>query len=369
MRAVARASFYILKHLIPSFTTGTLIFVGVLLTFQLLRLTEFVIVHDIPIKVVLNIVVFLSVSFLPVILPMSLLFSVLLTFSRLSSDAEIVAFKSIGISPLQLSLAPLCLAAVVGWVSSQISFEFAPWGNRQFELIVSKAANFKAGVEIQEGAFTESLFDMVIYANKVHAKKGLLEKVFIYDERDEDMPVTIIAQKGILVPIKQDDNPSVYRALIRLFSGNIHRTSTESYTKIDFESYDIYLNTPYLYGDRAKSVLSFSGEEIQEELLKPEMTKEKRLALTAELYKRWALAVGCLFFVMMGIGLGTRANQRSPRAAGMMISLIIVVAYWTIYIVGESLARSGAIPVWVGAWSGNMICAWVGIYSMRRALK
>src|SRR5689334_19500940 len=89
---------YILIETLPSFVVGVVIFLFILLMFQALRLTEFVLVHGVSLGTVVQLMTYMSISFLPVILPMSLLFSVLITYGRLSSDAEIIAFKSLGLN-------------------------------------------------------------------------------------------------------------------------------------------------------------------------------------------------------------------------------------------------------------------------------
>ena len=87
---------------------GVVVFVSILLLFQGLRLTEFILIHGVKTETILRIMMYLSISFLPVILPMSLLFSVLLTYTRLSQDSEIVA---LGI--VLLVVAPLSIWAFV----------------------------------------------------------------------------------------------------------------------------------------------------------------------------------------------------------------------------------------------------------------
>ena len=58
---------YLLFEMIPSFLMGVFIFVLILLMFQALRLTEFVLVHGVSLKMASEIMLYLSVSFLPVI--------------------------------------------------------------------------------------------------------------------------------------------------------------------------------------------------------------------------------------------------------------------------------------------------------------
>src|SRR5665213_1243099 len=172
---------------------GLVIFISILLMLQALRLTEFVLVHGVSLSTISQIMLYMSLSFLPVILPMSTLFSVLLTYNRLSNDSEIVAMKSFGLSMATLTIPAIILAVAATLMSAQTSFYLGPWGNRRFELVIADLGRQKAAAAIKEGVFSEGFFDLVIYANKVDSKEGLLKDVFIYDERDAKAPVTIIA--------------------------------------------------------------------------------------------------------------------------------------------------------------------------------
>ena len=241
---------YIFFETLPAFLMGVVVFVGILLMFQALRLTEFVLIHGVGLRTILQIMLYLSVSFLPVILPMSMLFSVLLTYSRLSNDSEIVAFKSIGLSMGQLTIPALILAVAATLMSAQTSFYLGPWGNRRFEVLVNELGQQKVGATIKEGVFSEGFFDLVVYANKVDSKAGLLTDVFIFDERDAKAPVTIIAKEGQIV---KEKNSAGQSAMLRLNAGNIHRTHQTTYTKVDFATYDINLFDPHSFSEKKKS--------------------------------------------------------------------------------------------------------------------
>ena len=130
--------------MLPSFLMGAVVFIFILLMFQAIRLTEFVLAHGVNFTTILQIMTYLTVGFLPIILPMSLLFSVLLTYGRLSNDSEIVSLKSIGISDKTLYSPAILLAALTCIVSAQTAFYLAPWGNRQFEVLVSRMSQVKA---------------------------------------------------------------------------------------------------------------------------------------------------------------------------------------------------------------------------------
>ncbi len=361
-----RTTQYILFEMIPSFLLGLAVFIFILLMFQALRLTEFVLIHGVSIKVVGEMMGYLAISFLPALFPMSLLFAILLTYSRLSQDSEIVAFKACGMSQVALTFPALLLGIIVTVLSAQTSFQLAPWGNRQFEILITELGQTKASATIREGTFSEGFFDLVVYANKVQTETGQLEKVFIYDEKPGEIPLTIIAKKGELI---QDPQKPGHSALLRLFNGDIHR-KTETHTKINFNSFDIKLVDPIREEKRAKSPPSLSLPEISEKISdhfskKSELNAEDLLTLQSEYHKRWAISIVCLIFAVLGVGLGTQANRRNQKSSSMITCLIVIVIYWILYVSLEGMARSGKAPVALSIWTPNTLFLVFTIYRMK----
>jgi len=304
------------------------------------------------------------VAFLPVILPMSLLFSVLLTYSRLSNDSEIVALKALGLNMAQLSMPAIILALFATIVSAQTSFYLAPWGNRKFEVLLHELSRQKVGATLRDGIFAEGFFDMVIYANKVDSKAGKLSDVFIYDERDSKAPVTIIAKQGHVVQEKTRAGES---ALLRLSQGNIHRTQNNAYTKVDFSTYDINLFNPYDTSERQKSPQSMTLDDLRVELKKKDLEGPQMRKLQVEYQRRWSLSLACMIFGLLGVGLGTVTNRPSSRGGGFVLCLLVLVSYWLLYISAESMARNGWISAGLAMWSINIVFSLVALNTLRKA--
>ena len=355
---------YIFFETLPAFLMGVVVFVGILLMFQALRLTEFVLVHGVGLRTLGQIMLFLTVSFLPVILPMSLLFSVLLTYSRLSNDSEIVAFKSLGLSMGQLTVPAVILAVAATLMSAQTSFYLGPWGNRQFEVLINDLGRQKVAAAIKEGVFSEGFFDLVVYSNKVDSKNGQLNDVFIYDERDSKAPVTIIAKQGNII---QENTPEGLSALLRLADGNIHRTHMNTYTKVDFSSYDINLFNPHEMAEKKKSPPSLTIDELAQELKGSDLELKQRRKLEIEYHRRWSLSAACLIFALLGVGLGTVTNRRASRGGGFVICLALLVSYWICYVSAEGVARSGWMPAVVSLWLVNAIYFAFALQSLRKS--
>lgn len=357
-----KAAQYIFFEMLPSFIVGLLVFISIILMFQVLRLTEFALVHGVKMQTIAEIIGYVIISMLPVLFPMALLFSILLTYGRLSQDSEIVAMKASGLPMSTLLLPALILAIFVGIISAQMSFNIAPWGNRQFEVLYSRLANTKAGAVIKEGTFSEGFFDMVVYANEVNSEKGLLKKVFIYDEKSGDVPLTIIAKDGEVIP---DPERPGHELLLRLRNGEIHRQA-QTHTKISFETYDVHFSEPVDTQEREKSPPSLTLQEVRSRLQEDLKDLELVRTLRTEYHKRWAISVLCLVFAMIGVGLGTTTNRRAAKTGGMILCIGIIIFYWILYIAAEGAARSGALPVAAAIWAPNIIFAALGFETLRR---
>jgi Predicted permeases len=357
-----KAAQYIFFEMLPSFILGLMVFISIILMFQVLRLTDFALVHGVAVKTLAEIIGFVVISMLPILFPMSLLFAVLLTYGRLSQDSEIVAMKASGLHMGTLLLPAIVLAGLIGVISAQTSFNIAPWGNRQFEVLFTKVANTRAGVVLKEGTFSSGFFDMVVYAGEVNSQEGTLKKVFIYDEQSGDAPLTIIAKAGQIVP--DPDQPG-HSVLLRLTDGDIHRQSV-THTKIKFDSYDIRLSDPIKEETKDKSPQSLTLAEVNDLLKKGVKDPEEHRTLQTEYHKRWAIAILCVVFAAIGVGLGTTTNRRAAKAGGMILCIGVIIFYWIIYVACEGAARSGSIPAPIAIWIPNFLFGSFAIWSLRR---
>ncbi len=359
-----RLYFYLLKEMLPPFFLGLMIFILILLMFQALRLTEFILIHGISVGVVFDIMGYMSLSFLPILFPMSLLFAILMSFNRLSMDSEIIALKSIGVPGYKLLIPPLFLALVVTFASIQTSFYIAPWGNRQFEVLISYLGNTKAAASIKEGTFSEGFFDMVVYANKVDSENGLLQDLFIYDEKDPANPMTIIAPRGQIIPDPYQPGHSV---LLRMFEGQIHKKGVQ-HTVVNFDSFDIFLNDPVQFEERKKSLPSMPISELNQKIEDRQLPPKDLTAAIMEYHKRSALAWACVIFAFIGVAYGIQNDRRSGKNSGFIVSIGFIIGYWVLYIASEGLGRSESIPPQVAVWLANVIFLFVGLRELNKKL-
>lgn len=151
--------------------------------------------------VIVELLVYVSASLVPMALPLSILLSSIMTMGNLGENYELVAFKSAGIS-LKRVLRPL---AVVVFLLSILAFVFSnyllPIANLKSKSLLYDVKEQKPTMDIQPGIFSNSLDD---YSIRVRDKKIIddvehLYDVLIYDHTSgQGNRVVIVAQEGIM---------------------------------------------------------------------------------------------------------------------------------------------------------------------------
>ena len=158
------------------------------------------------------------------------------------------------------------------------------------------------------------------------------------------------------------------KAFLRLYKGDLHRSTDEFYTKINFENYDINFFderelTPV---DRGADALTL--QEIDEALTKQKDAKEIS-KLRLEWHRRLTLPVATFIFTLIGVGLGTVTNRRAAKGGNVVMSITIFMAYWMCYATAESFGRGDTLPMGVVVWIPNVLFLILGIYLLRRAAR
>lgn len=345
---------YIVKELLWPFIMGVIVFTFILIMFQLLRFVEFMVVHGVDFIIIFKLIYYLVVAFLPITVPVSFLFSVLLVFSRLSGDNEITAFKASGISIYQLMVPVLFVSLIASVITFYVSFYEGPWGNRNFENTLHKVGSAKATIQLREGFFNDSIVkDFMLYAAEIDSEKGIMKKLFIYDERDRDNPIVVTAKSA-----KIDVEDFSKRTELLLYEGYITflRESHDKYRRASFNEYKIVLYEGSFVGDMNPNPPSLTFSELKEQIRKAEIKKDNSWynKMSVEFHRRFAIPFACLIFGFLGITFGNTTSRNMHHGAGLL-SFVVMVFYWVIYITSTSLGSKGIINPVFSVWIANVL--------------
>jgi lipopolysaccharide export system permease protein len=358
---------YLAAEVFFPFLGGIVLVSFLFIMFQVLRLAELFITHHAPLIVLLKMTGFMIVQVLPVAIPMAFLMAVIVACGRLSNDSEWVAMKACGLSVPRLTIPFAAMSLISIFASLLLNLEWVPWAERGSLATVNKLGNTTAVASIREGTFTTGFFGILIYAETVDRRTGQLTRVFIYDEREAGHPMTVVAARGYLVPIKTESELG-NAVLLRLFDGSIHNhdSRNQSYQKTLFGEYKLYLKV-----DEGKETFVTKHKMLTWRELKefhdvtPESSDVRR-ELKAEYWRRISLSLSPIIFVFLGIGMGS-FQTRNLRAGAGLITVAVILLYWGAQTFAISISVQGTIPAWLAMEIPNLLLAALAITPYRRS--
>ncbi len=293
--------------------------------------------------------------FLIMVLPISCMVAVFLTFLRMGSDREIIALKAGGVGLYQMLAAPMIFSALCMVACFGVSLEGIPWGMGAFRSTVLEIASTRAKVTVQAGVFNKDIIPgLTLFARKVDPETGKLRQVVFEDNtRKEGVGVTILAPEGEILTDEQRGELVFF-----LKNGRIYRADAHQVNILGFQEYEVRVNLSEAFKDMDLGDVRPKEMSMHElyRLTDVKSHTEQRLELkaAAELQKRWALPVACVVLGVFAVPLAC-AFEGARRQMGVALSLGMFLVYYSLFSIGMNTGESGVLPPVIGLWAANVI--------------
>ncbi len=352
---------YIGLELVPPFLFGVGAFsslgVSIGALFDLIRrVTE----SGLPISVAIQVLLLKMPEFIAYSFPMSILLSSLMTYSRLSSDSELVALKACGVSIYRMVVPALALAFLVTGITFAFNELLVPSANYQATQTLAAALDEK-DPDFQERNILYQEFEQVKQPNG--KQKDVLARMFYAKEFDGNqmrgLTILDFSQDGFdqIVSAKSASwNPS--QQLWDFFDGTIYAVSTDGSFRniVKFDQQQLKLPRGPL--DLASQPRDYNEMNIAQSydylgLLKQSGDADKIRKLKVRIQQKYALPFICVAFGLVGAALGARLN-RGGRSTGFAISIVIIFSYYLLAVICGSIAQLGIVSPFLGAWLPNL---------------
>ena len=146
---------------------------------------------------ILELLIYVSASLIPLALPLAMLLSSIMTLGNLAENNELTALKSSGLSLYRI-LRPLTGVVIIISISTFLFANYViPVANYKWHSLIYDFQNTKIASIIVPGVYTRELEGYAIKANHKN-EDGSLEGVIIHDKTDPNEMKTIKAEKGVL---------------------------------------------------------------------------------------------------------------------------------------------------------------------------
>ncbi len=290
---------------------------------------------------------------------MAVLIGVLLGLGRMSADSEIIALTALGIGRRRILLPVGVLALAGAAVTLCMTLWLGPMAVHKYRTLETDLVASQISFAVQPRVFDERFPKLVLYVNDVSASGTQWHGVFLAEAGGENGSQLTLAENAIVIA-----EPKEGKLELHLKGGTTHEFSREDpdrYSVTAFGQSDWPIAVSGLVPAQPRQVSN--PERSLRELMGTNDAgwREARV----ELHRRLAFPAACLVFALVAVPLGAQP-RRGGRAAGSLIAVILIAAYYLLSIIGAGLARQGALPPSAGIWGANILLAILGLALLPR---
>jgi len=388
---------YILSELLKVFLVTLL---GMTLVLLLAVIAQEAIRQGLGLLPIIRLVPYFLPNALVYAVPGTILFAVCSVYGRMSADNEIIAAKSVGISPITFLAPGFVLAFLISLTAVWLNDVAASWGQSGVDRVVLQSVEQIAyGMLRTHHAYSSSRFSINVV--DVEGRK-LLHPTLTFHASEDSPPFTLIAEEAelrlnadktalsiLLTNSEFDwgedwrgDIPGVAMQEIPLTAasrkgGSSSTPATAAMQEIprrieDQENYMQHMQQQYA-AEAAYEMLTgefgsltgpkWSGNHLQ---LRDAQYQLYRLNLVP--WRRWANGFSCLFFVLVGAPLAIRLRNADIWTSFGLCFLPILLLYYPLLMYGLDRAKCGALPPY-SIWLGNLVLLAGGSWLVYRVLR
>ena len=300
-------------------------------------------------RISLDILGYLTLFYTPyalqLIIPLSFILALMLTFGRLYMDSEMSVIQSSGVSQRQLMKLVFFLAVLVASLTAFSSLYLTPKAKFASELLLQEQQE-KTGFEsIAPGQFTK-LNKQTVFVSQLSDDKTLLGRVFIA-QADNNKTSLALAKQAY----QQVNDTSRSRFLI-LEEGWRYELPAEDLTSnfLEFERYALRVGV-------------YTPPSVKEQVAMLPLNKllaDPRLIAQVEL--QWRLGLPALVIVMVFIALPlTKVNPRQGRFMAILPVLLLELIFLGALMSLQSVINKGQWPIWPGMWLVHVVFLLLGL--------
>lgn len=356
---------YIVTEILAPFFASVLIINGIFFLAKLIPFLNVVLELGVGGRDFVRLFSYLFPNMLLYSLPMASMMGVIIAFTRLANDSEILAFKACGVSSGRMFLPVILVALSTSMLTGYVAVKLIPSGEQALKKIMFQLVKDKVGKTMSDNQFSENMGSFVAYVEDVDRDTGKWSGVYVADMRYDGVPVVTIAQSGYL----KADSESLTLSLI-FNNGSLHRVHNEDSQTITFSRYelDIPLNSPAMGSSGKKSAgrKGMTMGELQENSKKLGVESKEGRDLLIEFHRRLVLPVGCFILTLLGLPLGLSAGT-GKRAVGVPFGLLFFVLYYVTYSYAKVLAEEQVLPVLYAMWMPNLLFLVITVLFLQRA--
>lgn len=354
--------FYILRELISPFIFGMGIFTSLGLSIgAVFELVREVAESGLPMEIAFKILFLKMPEFIVLAFPMSILLASLMAYSRLSSDSELIALRSIGVNIYRLILPTIVFSLLIVTLTFLIDNFVAPAANYEAKITLEKALNKPKPTFKTENILLPQYESVEL--KKDHSKK-IMTRLFYAEEFDgnrmKNITVLDRTQRSVSQIITASSAQwNILENTWDFYNGTIYLINTDGEYQniVRFQHQQLALpQTAFnLAKQRRKSeeMNIFQAREYLK-IIKLGGSEKSIRKIKVRIQSKISLPFICLVFALIGSALGVKP-QNSGKATSFGICIGLIFSYYLLSFICESLGIAGVLTPVLAAWLPNIL--------------
>ena len=262
---------------------------------------------------------------IPIVAPLAAFAAAIFVTNRLKNDSELTIMQATGFSPLRLSRSIFLFGLVVTIILMIISHYLIPKSNNILLKRQNEVASSLNAKLLKVGSFIHPQNGVTFYIGGI-STSGVIEDVFVLDERNKDREIIVTSKSGYL--ITNNNNP-----ILVLKDGIVQNYDLKStnLSTIHFKdlSYDLTSWSVKERMSKSKLLLTYSSFDLfKDPELVSILTDSSPISVLEELHSRiltplLALIAALIGFSALMIGDYSRFGASKQISVGIVILILI----------------------------------------------
>lgn len=347
---------YIFREIVGYAALGLGVFLFILMTPEVLRLSELLARENIALPQVAQLFLSILPGKLLWAIPLSVLAALLMGMSRLAADSEVIALQAAGVGPVRLLRPALIFALVGASLTLAATVWWGPLGARTVRQLQAELAAGQVSYDVQPRVFDERFPALILYVQDTAEGGGRWKGVFLADLSQPGNPKLTLAESAVMVP-----EPGQHKLRLHLFNGSTHSYAPEEPERYSVSTFAENVMAIPLPANSTSLEVRRNSDLSLAELWAVSKEGPRWQSARADFHRRLALPAACLLFGLIALPLGLLAQQ-SGRALGFVTAVGVSISYYFVFLLGDRLAREGNLPPSLGVWLANLVLLLPALY-------
>lgn len=346
---------YIAKEMLLYFFVCFLFFFFIFFVNNILLLAEDILSKQAPVKDVGLLMLYSLPAVIANAAPFAALVGTLMGIGRFVSDLEFLAMNALGVSARFLMLPVLLVGVFISIVSFFTNDVLLPASAVNFRRVYWDIATSTPALELESFSIKRN-HNAVVVSGLI--KDGEIHNLLIVDKNAERASRVLGTHSA---KIDKADDPAIVMSL------NMINPRLLILNASDRKKYDTVSGDRVTYNVLAKSIRSsyfntigpseMSSVDLYKDVKEKRAQNEDKRILNIyqmELHKKFSIPFGAFFFVLLAFAISS-AGKVHNQSVGFILGLLIAVAYWALFMGGQTLCLRLDWDGTAAMWLPNMM--------------